>query len=212
MTNKIKDFKDTIAWYDANAEKYASNLEKVPNLDLINKFADAVGENGRVLDAGCAAGRDSTLLKEKGLEPIGVDLSESLLVVARKKHPDIQFKHANFLNLPFKDEIFDGVWAHASLLHLETTEEVGQALKEFHRVLKQGGVIHVFVKQQQGEEKIAVISDTLSGHDRFFQWFTKNEIKSLLEDTGFTLQLIEDNYKDSADREEVKWIVALARK
>ena len=139
-------------------------------------------------------------------------MSKSLLAVARKKHPDIQFKYANFLNLPFKDETFDGVWAHASLLHLETTEEVSQAIKEFHRVLKQDGVIHVFAKQQQGEEKTEVVSDTLSGHDRFFQWFTKDEIKSLLEDTGFTLQLIEDNHKDPADREEVKWIVALARK
>ena len=100
--------------------------------------------------------------------PIGIDLSKSLIEIARNKHPDIEFRQGNILNLPFEDESFDGVWTHASLVHLETTEEVVRALREFNRVLKPGGVMHVFVKQQLGNEKTSVVSDTLSGHERFF--------------------------------------------
>lgn len=212
MIDEIKGFKDTIAWYDTNAEEYASNIEEFPSLELLNRFADAVGKGGKVLDAGCAAGRDSALLKVRGLEPVGVDLSDSLLAIARKKYPDIQFIHSNFLNLPFEDEIFNGVWAHASLLHLETTKEVSQALKEFYRILKQNGVIHIFVKQRQGKEETTIVSDTLSNHDRFFRWFTKYEVRSLLEDAGFRLKLIEDNYEDPVGRKDVKWVIALAIK
>lgn len=212
MNNQIKNFQDTINWYNANAKRYASNLEVVPNLVLLDRFVSAVGKNRKVLDAGCAGGRDCILLKDRGLKPVGVDLSESLLEIARKKYPNIQFEYANFLNLPFENETFDGVWAHASLLHLETVEDVSKALSEFHRVLKQEGVILVFVKQQQGEEKTSVVSDKLSGHDRFFQWFTKKEIKSILEQVGFQIEEIYDEYKDPAGRDDVKWIFAFARK
>lgn len=213
MADQIKGFKDTIAWYDANAERYIANIEKVPNdFKQINKFIDAVGKNAKVLDAGCAAGKDCRILKDKKLEPIGIDLSESFIAIARKKHPDIEFINDNFLHLPIENETFAGIWAHASLLHLETIEEVGQVLQEFYRVLKPRGVVHISVKQQPGKEKTAVVSDTLSGHDRFFQWFTKSEIQLLLEKSGFTIQEIQDECQDVAGREDVKWIVALARK
>lgn len=210
--SKVKGFEDTINWYDANAEHYAKNIETVSNPELLDEFAKVVGGDRKVLDAGCAGGRDSRLLKDLGLKPIGVDLSKSLLEVARGKHSDIEFKYGNFLNLPFEDEVFDGVWAHASLLHFETTNDVRKALQEFSRVLKQGGVIHIFVKQQLGKEKTAVVSDKLSKHDRFFQWFTKNEVGILLEEVGFIIIDLKDNYPDPADREEVKWVLALARK
>lgn len=209
--NKKMGFEDTIKWYDENAEKYLTKQEKVPCLDLIEKFVGVVGQDALVLDAGCAGGRDSKLLKEKGLNPVGVDLSKSLIEIAKEKNPDIDFVQANFLELPFDDNSFDGVWAHASLLHLETTEEVLQALQEFYRVLKRDGVLHVFVKQQQGE-KTAVVSDKLSGHDRFFQFFTKEEIKNLLEKVGFKIEILEDNYRGTAGRSELKWVLSLARK
>src|SRR3989338_10895408 len=212
MAADIFGFRDTIHWYDENAEKYAANIENIPSIELVDRFANAVGKKGKVLDAGCAAGRDSRLLKDRNLTPVGIDLYKSIIEIARKKYPDIHFEHGNLLELPFENETFDGVWAHASLLHFETTEEVSKALQEFNRVLKQDGIIHVFVKQQPGEQKTEIVSDRLSGHDRFFQYFTKDEIQSLLEQAGFSVEEIQDEYKDPAGREEVKWVVSLARK
>lgn len=212
MSNEVKGFKDTIAWYDANAEKYAAAIEQFPSEELLDRFAKVVGGGGKVLDAGCAAGRDCRLLKDRGLVPIGIDLSEPLIAIARSKHPDIEFRQGNILNLPFEDEFFDGVWAHASLVHFETTEDVVKALKEFNRILKPNGIIHVFVKQQSGKEKTSVISDKLSGHDRFFQWFTKHEVQQLLDKTGFAIIDLQGDYEDPAGRDEVKWVVALAKK
>ena len=46
----------------------------------------------------------------------------------------------------------------------------------------------------------------------FFQWFTKNEIRVVLEKVGFTIVDLQDDYKDPAGRDEVKWVVALAKK
>jgi hypothetical protein len=78
--------------------------------------------------------------------------------------------------------------------------------------LKKDGALHVFVKQKQGEEKTAVVSDKLSGHDRFFQWFTKDEVVKLLEETGFSITKAQDNYPDPAERDEVKWVYCLVKK
>jgi len=44
--------------------------------------------------------------------------------IARTTYPEIKFVEGNFLNLPFADQSFDGIWAHASLLHLETVKAV----------------------------------------------------------------------------------------
>jgi ubiquinone/menaquinone biosynthesis C-methylase UbiE len=212
VIKRVKGFKDTIAWYDANAEGYATSLEKCPRLDWMDRFARMAGEGARVLDAGCAGGRDCRLFKDMNLNPIGVDLSESLIRVAKAKNPGIEFKCADFSDLPFRDNSFDGVWAHASLVHLETIEKVRKAFGEFGRVLKKEGIVHIAVKQQLGKDKTAVVSDALSGHDRFFRYFTKNEIQYLLQEAGFKLLTIDGNLKDSTGRKEVRWIVALAKK
>ena len=97
-------------------------------------------------------------------------MSKSLIAKAKEQHSDITFIQADFLDLPFEDNFFHGLWAHASLLHFEQPSQVEKALSEFNRVLTKNGLIHVFVKQQLGEEKTSVVVDTLSNHPRFFQF------------------------------------------
>src|SRR5215212_10105321 len=91
----------------------------------------------------------------------------------------------------FEDELFDGIWSNTSLLHLETVKDVKQALKEMNRVTKTSGVLHVVVKAQTGP-KTAVVADKLSGHDRFFQYFSADEVKDLLVESDFRLTSIKE--------------------
>lgn len=209
---KVKGFSDTIQWYEENASNYAQAIGNLANPELIEEFSNEVKPGGNVLDAGCAAGRDSNLLSKLGFRVTGVDLSRNLLEIARQKYPDIEFIHANFLNLPFKDGSFDGVWASASLLHLESMEDVERAISEFSRVLSASGVLHISVKQQLTDDKYSVVSDSLSNHDRFFQWFSKQEILDLLSKYKFQVINIIENHSDPGLRSEVKWIRSLSRK
>jgi ubiquinone/menaquinone biosynthesis C-methylase UbiE len=207
----VKGFEDTIEWYNQNARSYAQSIENLASLEQIDEFARLLPKNANVLDAGCGGGRDTNLLKDRGVNATGIDLSHGLIDVARQKYPSINFVEGNFLNLPFEEKTFDGVWAHASLLHLETREDVESVLREFFRVLKQGGILHIFVKAQTGAEKTAVVTDTLSKHDRFFQYFTEDEISSLLRASGFKNIEIRQ-CEDPGGRPEVKWILSLSRK
>jgi ubiquinone/menaquinone biosynthesis C-methylase UbiE len=211
----VKGFKDTISWYDQNAEQYAQASLSGASPEEIKEFVSNLPKGAKVLDAGCGSGRDTHLLNREGMDTTGLDLSSGLIKVARRLFPDAKFVEGNMLNLEFEDNSFDGIWAHASLLHLETPEDVAAALKEFNRVLKTDGVMHVLVKAQIGDVKTAVVSDSLSNHDRFFQYFTTDEMTELLHNTGFQVSKIE-KYKETdrnpKGRPEVEWILALAKK
>lgn len=215
---KVKGFQDTIEWYNQNAAKYADasiQSSSVHDREQFENFISKLQQNAKVLDAGCGSGRDSNRFFQNGFEVTGIDLSHGLINEAKKRFQKITFIEGNLLALPFEKNSFDGIWSHASLLHLEKVEDVQKALQEFHRVLKKSGVLHVLVKAQKGKEKTAVVSDSLSGHDRFFQYFTVEEIKNLLETSGFGVEQIHqynEADRNPGGRSEVEWIISLSRK
>jgi ubiquinone/menaquinone biosynthesis C-methylase UbiE len=150
-------------------------------------------------------------LAAKGADVTGLDISRGLLKEAQKRNQGSAFVYGNFLDIPFNDAVFDGVWAHAALVHLETIPEVRKSFKEFHRVLKDKGILHIYVKLQRGEEKTEVAKDTLSNHERFFRYYTEEEIRDYLDELNFTI-LDFSIRKDGHDRAEVTWICVFAKK
>lgn len=208
---KIKGFQDTIDWYDQNAKKYSDATYINPPYDLLDQFMGLLPSNPKILDVGCGAGRDTGLLTERGASAIGLDISKGLLKEAKKRHPHIEFVEANFLAIPFKENTFDGVWAHAALVHLETIDEVRKSLNEFYRVLENKGIIHIYIKKKMGKEQTAIVKDKLSGHERFFRYYTEEEIKEYLKERGFKIIDFEIR-KDPHGREEIRWISLFARK
>lgn len=208
---EIHGFNDTIKWYDDNAEQYEKNSKLVSFEKVVDGFLEKLPASPAVLDAGCGTGRETRIFHDKGTRVVGVDISKGLLEVARRENPGIEFIEANFTELPLESQSFDGVWSHASLVHLETIEEVRAALSEFNRVLKPGGFLYVLVKEQQGEEKTAVVSDSLSKHDRFFRYYESEEFAGLLKEEGFIVGEIEF-VEDAHGRTEVSWLRTVVQK
>ena len=208
---KVTGLKETIDWYDNNADKYSSAVRNIKFNEnaksLLNKIAI---KTARILDAGCGGGRDAATLASLGAHVTGVDISKGLISVAKKLYPEIEFVHGSFLELPFLNETFDGVWAHAALVHLETINDVRNTLKEFRRVLKAKGWVYIYVKEQLGTTKTEIISDTLSNHERFFRYYQKEELKELLAESGFRVEEMV-NEEDVHGRAEVKWIKIFAQ-
>ena len=141
--------------YDTVAEDYATYLpdtraEATLDLAMVDAFAEAVtsGDDALVLDAGCGAGRMSRYLAERGCLVQGVDLSPSMVAMARRDHPDLVFTVGSLTDLPYADDRFAGVMLWYSIIH---TPPAGQAriFAEAARVLRPGG--HVLVGFQSGE-------------------------------------------------------------
>jgi len=208
---KIIGFKDTIDWYDNNSKQYSDGLHTTFPTASFETFLKYIKSGDYVLEAGCGPGRETKQFSLRGIKTIGVDISEGLITIAKKNNPETEYILCNFLQLPFSKETFDGVWAHASLVHLETIDEVKQALKEFYRVLKKDGYVLIKVKEQVGNEKTAVVSDTLSKHERFFRYYSREEMMNLVTEAGFKIvdNLIQE---DDHGRKEVSWIQIIAQK
>lgn len=98
----------------------------------------------RVLDVSCGTGTLAGYLAScagPGGQVTGVDLSEEMLMEARRKHkaPNIEFIQANAENLPFEDSSFDRVTISLAI-HEMNREGRRNALAEMRRVLKPGGL------------------------------------------------------------------------
>jgi 2-polyprenyl-3-methyl-5-hydroxy-6-metoxy-1,4-benzoquinol methylase len=95
-------------------------------------------ERGRLLDAGMGGGRLVEALDVAGWEVTGIDLSEAMVGLARRRVPRLEetLLVAPVELLPFDEGAFDAVTA---LGVLEFTEDVSVALVELARVLRVDG-------------------------------------------------------------------------
>lgn len=90
----------------------------------------------RVLDVAAGTGGSTAALAETGAEVVACDLSEGMIEVGRKRHPELTFVQGDATDLPFEDASFDAVTISFGLRNVENTEK---ALREMARVVKPGG-------------------------------------------------------------------------
>lgn len=164
-------------------------------------------QKGLALDVGCAGGKNSKHLTERGFEVIGIDLVDVFLEHARKNIPEVKFLKMDVLKLDFPDNNFDFILANAILLHIKK-EDMLAALRDLYRILKSGGKIYIGVKKGKGS---SYVTDKLSSVKRMFVYYEKDEIEKLLQEVGFKI-IFSEICKDVANRKDVKWIALAAEK
>lgn len=69
----------------------------------------------------------------------GVDISRSLVGMARERFPLLHAETADVRSLPFADASFDNIVSNSTLDHLASADDIAVALGELHRVLRRGG-------------------------------------------------------------------------
>ncbi len=101
--------------------------------------AAAAVEGHHVLEVGCGTGvfaREVTKRVGPNGSVTGLDLSDSMLQVARSICPDANFQQGNAMDLPFEDGSFDVAVASFMLMFVP---DPALAVSELWRVLKPGG-------------------------------------------------------------------------
>jgi ubiquinone/menaquinone biosynthesis C-methylase UbiE len=99
----------------------------------------------RVLDVACGTGvlaREAAGRVDPGGSVTGLDCNDSMLAVARRRAPDIEWQRGRAEALPFANGAFDAVVSQFGLMFFD--DRVA-ALKEMWRVLRQGGRLAVAV-------------------------------------------------------------------
>lgn len=106
--------------------------------DLVTRLPRIPGGTPLVaLDVGCNNGRYTAMLARQGLRARGLDLSPDLVRDARARHPECTFDVGDAQQLAVPDASVDCL---TSFGLLQCLPDWRQALKEFVRVLRPGGV------------------------------------------------------------------------
>lgn len=92
----------------------------------------------RVLDIGCGAGVFLDLVAGRGAEPHGIDASESLIDLARRRLPGADLRVGDMESLPHDDDAFDLVTGFTSFFF---ANDIVRALQEARRVARPGAPV-----------------------------------------------------------------------
>lgn len=127
--------------------KYGNAFVKLQESDrnrayLSSLLHELIGnvKSKRVLDAGCGAGYESKVLLKNGAEVVGIDLSEHMIELAKKRCKKGKFFVCDMEKTGFPDESFDLILAVFSLCYKRNLRET---LTEFYRVLKTNGKLFI---------------------------------------------------------------------
>ncbi|PYL54889.1 MAG: SAM-dependent methyltransferase [Verrucomicrobia bacterium] len=176
------------------ADKYDSTWSSSTR-QFIPPLLDAAAVSGKmsILDVGCGPGYVSAAAAERGAIPIGLDFSEEMIAIAKKKFPRIEFREGDAQNLPFPDASVDRVVANFSLLHLAKPE---RACAEACRVLKNGGRFAFTTWAKISENPfVKLVDDAIRAHANldvdlpqgppYYLFESEEEFRKALERAGF---------------------------
>jgi len=122
-------------WYTGDNSSYIIPREKV-SLDLMKRLK--LKKDSLVLDAGCGDGRFTKIIeKSLNCEIKGLEYSKEGILLSKKKGLDVRFADFND-KFPFKDKLFDVIYAGEVIEHLYNPDKF---LQECNRILKDDGFI-----------------------------------------------------------------------
>ena len=155
-----------------------------------------VGRGTKMLDIGCGAGRSVEMANERGANVAGLDASQELITIAKKRSPKSDLRVGEMQQLPFGDGAFDVVTGFNSFQYAGSPVA---ALAEAKRVMN-GGKLAIAVwgpkEQCQANAIIAALAGLLPppppGAPGPHALSGKDQLQSLLNDAGLRMLSVHD--------------------
>lgn len=154
-----------------------------------NSFISLLPKGASVLDVGCAGGVKAQYLVEHGLNLTGIDFSEKMIEIAKERVPEATFFVHDMKEIDTLEEMYDGIYLSAVVFHVPKNELVA-LLRKIAKRLKNGGYIYIAVKEKrenEQEEEVKVENELGYTYERFFAYFTTEEIARYLMLAGLHL-------------------------
>ena len=158
----------TIEYYNKNALEYSRSTVCVDFSATQERFLRYMPSHAKILDFGCGSGRDTKYFLDKGHNVEAIDGSKEFCRLA-SAYTGIFVKQMCFQELASVNE-YDGIWACASILHLQW-EDLISVLHKMAAALKNTGVIYTSFKYGTffGERQ-----------NRYFTDFTEDRLTEML--------------------------------
>ena len=183
-----------------NNEYYTSHstavIDDTMNVDMTKQydfFEKYVKKNGTILDIGFGSGRDSLYFQKNGYTVYAIDPTMDFCI--RGKELGIEHVECMYVEDMKYEDLFDGIWACASLLHVESKNLVS-VFNKCAIALRENGCMYASFKygEYEGER-----------NGRFFTDRTLETIKPIIEQAG--MHIVESSLSEDVrvDRSET-WL------
>lgn len=151
----------TINYYNKYTKSFIQTTKSVDFTNIQNKFLSYLPSGAFILDFGCGSGRDTKYFLKRNYNVTAIDGSEEICKEA-SKYTGIKVKQMLFEELNDQN-IYDGIWACASILHLSKSDlflvfhKMNKALKEFILQIPQLQIKEIWttgdVREGRGDER-----------------------------------------------------------
>ncbi len=203
---------DTIRYYDDHAESFVRETRDVDLSHIQLPFVQLLPAGGLLLDAGCGSGRDTAAFLRMGFRVVALDASSAMIEATTQTLEPLpadvraraQIVQATFDQFSLPDGVLlDGIWANASLLHVDRRELTG-LMRRLASMLAPGGVFFTSFKYGDGEEV---------RKGRYFNGYDEASFAALVAGIPeLTLLSREITYDSRPGRGSERWITAILRR
>jgi len=144
----INVIEETLKYYNENFLKFNGDTVTVPFSKWQDEFTKYLPSGAYILDFGCGSGRDSKAFIDKGYRVDVIDGSKEMCKLAssliNQEVKCVKFQEIDTIDL------YDGIWACASILHLPYIE-LKQVMSKLNMALKKSGYIYMSFKYGEFE-------------------------------------------------------------
>ena len=192
----------TIDYYNKNAKTFAEETITADISNIRKRFELRINSSSEplILDWGCGSGRDTLEFIKDGFNVEAVDASRELCEIA-SEYAGINVRCESFYDLDAINR-YDGIWACASLLHLQK-KEIPNVITIAKKALKPSGILYASFKYGdfEGEEK-----------ERHFAYLTESGFDDVMKSVD-GMKLI-DIFKSTDVRRgvDVDWLNVMLEK
>lgn len=156
-------------YYESNAERYAAETFFADMSEQYQRFLPLLKKGAKILDVGSGSGRDACYFQKHGYQVTALEPSKNLCREIRKGFSG-EIVCSDIQNYQ-PTERYDGIWACASLIHLQE-EEMLHFFEKIDLYIEDSGIIYVSGKNG--------ISTGEVENGRFFLEFTEQLVEKIL--------------------------------
>lgn len=196
VTYRYANNKDywTKRWADIPADNPMQNHNAYPL-----KYAEMTvkDKQGKILEAGCGAGRILRYYHDLGYDIVGMDFIEVAISKLKEIDPTLQAEVGDITNLAYPDGSFKYLLAFGLYHNLELG--LDKAIKETNRVLEKGGAVCASFRADNIQTRLTDwLTDRKarkSGADLSSKSFhkmnlTRSEYQNLFKNAGFEIEFV----------------------
>lgn len=134
-------------------------------------FLKQLPNSAEILDIGCGVGTHSKYFQLKGFNTFGIDISEEM--IKQCKLSGLNVECADFEELDFGEKLFDGIWAHTSLIHFPKNKW-NELLAKISKLLIPGGRLFIAVREGTSEK-----FEIYKGDEELKRWFSDFQLSEI---------------------------------